>query len=146
MHQLFALRLTVVPERQAHPSQGSSGLPHGGCCVLLSMAAGAETEALMLAGDFGSSGTRRSLLQGSTNFNFGSTGSLLNGINFGSLGLNFGSLDSQITAAILSGNQQQASNLIKQGLQGGNTGAVSKALASASANVGPSSFSLATLA
>ena len=64
-------------------------------------------------------------------------GSLLNGFNFGSLGLNFQSLQAQITAAILSGNQQQASNLIKQGLQSGNTGAVSQALASASANVSP---------
>ena len=45
----------------------------------------------------------------------------------------------QITAALLSGNQQQASRLIKQGLQSGNTGAVSKALASASANVSISS-------
>ena len=69
-------------------------------------------------------------------FNPNNQGSLLGGFfNLGSLGLNFGSLDSQITAAILSGNQQQASNLIKQGLQSGNTGAVSKALASASANV-----------
>ena len=36
----------------------------------------------------------RSLKQGG--FNFGNTGSLLNGINFGSLGLNFQSLDSQV--------------------------------------------------
>ena len=69
-------------------------------------------------------------------FNSNNQGSLLSGLfNLGSLGLNFGSLQSQITAALLSGNQDQASNLIKQGLQGGNTGAVSQALASASANV-----------
>ena len=69
-------------------------------------------------------------------FNSNNQGSLLSGLfNVGSLGLNFGSLQSQITAALLSGNQDQASNLIKQGLQGGNTGAVSQALASASANV-----------
>ena len=36
----------------------------------------------------------RSLKQGG--FNFGNTGSLLSGINFGSLGLNFQSLDSQV--------------------------------------------------
>ena len=41
----------------------------------------------------------------------------------------------QITAALLSGNQREASRLIKQGLQSGNTGAVSRALATASANV-----------
>jgi len=80
---------------------------------------------------------RRSLKQGNSSpFNFGNQGSILGGdFNFGSLGLNFNSLSSQITAAILSGNQNQASNLIKQGLQSGNTGAVSQALGSASANV-----------
>ena len=80
---------------------------------------------------------RRSLKQvNSSPFNFGNQGSILGGnFNFGSLGLNFNSLSSQITAAILSGNQNQASNLIKQGLQSGNTGAVSQALSSASANV-----------
>ena len=83
----------------------------------------------------------RSLKQGSgggggSGFNSNNQGNLLSGFfNLGSLGLNFGSLQSQITAALLSGNQQQASNLIKQGLQGGNTGAVSQALATASANV-----------
>lgn len=41
----------------------------------------------------------------------------------------------QITAALLSGNQREASRLIKQGLQSGNTGAVSRALATASATV-----------
>lgn len=92
------------------------------------------------AGDI-SSWKGRSLKQGSgggsgSGFNSNNQGNLLGGFfNLGSLGLNFGSLQSQITAALLSGNQQQASNLIKQGLQGGNTGAVSQALASASANV-----------
>ena len=41
----------------------------------------------------------RSLKQGG--FNFGNTGSLLNGINFGSLGLNFQSLDSQVHPFLL---------------------------------------------
>ena len=73
---------------------------------------------------------------GGSGFGSNNQGSLLSGFfNLGSLGLNFNSLQSQITAALLSGNQDQASNLIKQGLQGGNTGAVSQALASASANV-----------
>ena len=86
---------------------------------------------------------RRSLQQGNSSpFNFGNQGSILGGdFNFGSLGLNFNSLSSQITAAILSGNQNQASNLIKQGLQSGNTGAVSQALGSASANVSRFKFS-----
>lgn len=100
----------------------------------------------MSAGDV-SSWEGRSLKQGNSGgsgsgsgsgsgFNSNNQGSLLSGFfSLDSLGLNFGSLQSQITAALLSGNQQQASNLIKQGLQGGNTGAVSQALASASANV-----------
>ena len=45
------------------------------------------------AGGLGTS-RGRSLKQGG--FNFGNTGSLLSGINFGSLGLNFQSLDSQV--------------------------------------------------
>ena len=40
----------------------------------------------------------RSLKQGG--FNFGNTGSLLSGINFGSLGLNFQSLDSQVPLSL----------------------------------------------
>ena len=54
-----------------------------------------QTGANMVACAGGSETLRgRSLKQGG--FNFGNTGSLLSGINFGSLGLNFQSLDSQV--------------------------------------------------